>query len=311
MTPACFAQALVLTGPTGSGKTELAIELAEQLGAEIVSMDSMALYRGMDIGTAKPTREERRRVPHHLIDVLDPWESASVAWWLQQAAEHCRQIENRAKRVLFVGGTALYLKTLLFGLFKGPPADEALRQRLAAQADQHGPAALHARLAGVDSTAAARLHPNDLRRVIRALEVYELTGRPISSWQQQWDVAPKMSPNRLLWLDVPRSELYARIDARVNRMIAGGLIEEVRALRALPRSLSREALQALGYKEMFDFLNGKASLEETAQRIRTHSRNYAKRQITWFRHLPGCRGVTRELTFTLWGLTMAEETAGA
>jgi tRNA dimethylallyltransferase len=306
-----FRNALVLTGPTGSGKTEVGVELAERLGAEVVCMDSMTLYRGMDVGTAKPTAAERGRVPHHLLDVLEPWESASVAWWLDRAADCCRQIEGRGRRVLFVGGTALYLKALLFGLFDGPSADADLRRRLEEEAEREGRPALHARLARVDPEAAARLHPNDLRRVVRALEVWELTGRPISDWQQQWKTsegggdqqATEQMPS-VLWLDLPRAELYARIDARVERMLAVGLVEEVRALRGKPEPLSREARQALGYKEMFDYLEGRTTLEEAKGEIQTRSRNLAKRQLTWFRHLRGCRPATRELTFEVWGLTM-------
>src|SRR5262245_37101248 len=210
-----FAGALVLTGPTASGKSALALALAERLGAEIVGMDSMTLYRGLDIGTAKPTSEERRRVPHHLIDVLDPWESASVAWWLEQATACCRDILARGKRPLLVGGTGLYLKAVLFGLFDGPPADAEVRRRLTAEAESAGPEALHARLAVVDPASAARLHPNDVRRVVRALEVWELTGRPISAWQRQWaGHGPRAHPG--LWLHPPRRELYARLRARVS-----------------------------------------------------------------------------------------------
>jgi tRNA dimethylallyltransferase len=240
-----------------------------------------------------------------LLDVLEPWESASVAWWLQQAAAACRDIERRGRRALFVGGTPLYLKALLRGLFDGPPADDALRRHLTREAERAGRQAVHDRLARVDPLTAARLHPNDLRRVVRALEVWELTGRPLSSWQQQW--AEGRSPPDLpsvLWLDLPRDELYARIDARVPRMIAAGLVEEVRTLRRLPRPLSREAAQALGYKEMFAYLDGRATLEDTVRQIQTRSRNLAKRQLAWFRHLPEGRPVTEQLTFTLWGLTM-------
>jgi len=297
-----FCNALVLTGPTGSGKSALGIQLAERLGAEIVSMDSMALYRRMDIGTAKPTPIERLHVTHHLLDVLEPWESASVAWWLDRAAECCRDIEARGKRVLFVGGTPLYLKALLHGMFDGPPANAELRRRLAAEAEQNGKAALHARLARVDPASAARLHFNDVRRVIRALEVWELTGRPISAWQTQWSGSAGDGEHvpRVLWLDLPRPDLYARIDARVGEMLAAGLVEEVRRLRALPHHVSREAAQALGYKELFDFLDGKLALEAAVERMRTRTRNFAKRQITWFRHLSPCRPATRELTFSSW-----------
>lgn len=300
-----LTDAYILTGPTGSGKTSLALDLAERLGAEIIALDSMTLYRGMDVGTAKPTAEERRRVPHHLLDVLDPWESASVAWWLNQAERCACDIRSRGKRVLYVGGTALYLKALLHGLFDGPPADHALRNRLTTEAEREGAAVLHARLASIDPASAARLHPNDVRRVVRALEVWELTGRPISAWQTQWLAeAEATSQVRCLWLDLPREVLYARIDARVECMVAAGLVEEVRALRALPRPVSREAAQALGYKEMFDHLDGRATLPETVRQIQKRTRNFAKRQLSWFRHLPGCLPATPELTFARWGLRM-------
>jgi tRNA dimethylallyltransferase len=319
MNPDVFRNALILTGPTGCGKTILGIELAERLGAEIISMDSMALYRRMDIGTAKPTAAERQRVLHHLVDLLEPWESASVAWWLQEAARCVADIERRGKRVLFVGGTPLYLKALLRGLFDGPPADPGLRQRLAQEASAvDGQFLLHQRLAAVDPTTAARLHPNDVRRIIRALEVWELTGRPISASQQQWtrlgsaereaqstDRSALRSPlSPVLWLDLPRPELYARINKRVERMMADGLVEEVRALKNLPYPVSREAAQALGYKEIFASLDGRCSLAEATVEIQTRSRNFAKRQLTWFRRLPECRPVTPELTFAAWGLTM-------
>jgi tRNA dimethylallyltransferase len=290
----------ILTGPTGSGKSELGLALAERLEAEIVAMDSMTLYRGMDIGTAKPSVAERGRAPHHLIDVLEPWESASVAWWLGRALECCREIRGRGKRALFVGGTPLYLKALLRGLFEGPPANPELRRRLEQEAETLGKQALHERLARVDPATAARLHPNDQRRVIRALEVFESTGRPISDWQREWHRQTENDGGHVLWLDLPRADLYARIDARVQKMVEAGLVEEVRALRKLPQPLSKEASQALGYKEMFAHIDGQATLEETVQRIQTRTRNFAKRQITWFRHLPECRPVSAELTFKLW-----------
>jgi tRNA dimethylallyltransferase len=274
----------------------------------------MALYRGMDIGTAKPSAELRRRVPHHLIDVLDPWESASVAWWLERAAECCRDIEARGRRVLIVGGTPLYLKAILFGLFEGPPADVEVRRRLEREERTIGRAALHERLRWIDPKTAARLHANDVRRVIRALEVWELTGKPISDWQSQWPASGQFAPavpDQILWLELPRDEVYARIDARVHQMFAAGLIDEVRRLRSLPQPLSKEAAQSLGYKEVAAHLDGKATLEETILLVQTRSRQFAKRQLTWFRHLSGCQPTTRELTFARWDLTMGSDREGA
>ena len=300
MIPKPFENTLILTGPTGCGKSSLGLNLAERLGAEIVSMDSMALYRGMDIGTAKPDAAARLRVHHHLLDVLAPWESASVAWWLKEAATSVREIERRGKCALFVGGTPLYLKALLRGLFDGPSADTKLRQRLLQEAQSAGCEQLHKRLAGIDPSAAARLHPNDVRRVVRALEVWELTGRPISAWQGQWhkEIAVAQSAeqvSRVLYLDLPRPALYARIDARVRHMIEAGFVEEVRSLRCSPLPLSREAAQALGYRELLEHLDGKSSLEEAVARIQQRSRNLAKRQLTWFRHLPECRPACADL----------------
>ena len=291
-----FDAALILTGPTACGKTALALDLAERIGAEIVGMDSMTLYRGLDIGTAKPTAAERARVPHHLTDSLDPWESATVAWWLQQAEEACRDITGRGKRPLFVGGTPFYLKTLLHGLFDGPPGNPVLRRDLEAEAGRDGKDALHAKLAAVDAKTAARLHPNDVRRVVRALEVFRLTGKPISAWQQTWDTAAFAAdaappPARIpaVVLTLPREVLYDRINLRVDAMLAAGWIDEVRRLRDLPRPLSREARQALGYRELLDHLDGTGPpWEQTVELIRTHTRQFAKRQLTWFNRLPSC-----------------------
>lgn len=307
-----FANAFVLTGPTGSGKTALGLELAERLGAEIISMDSMALYRRMDIGTAKPGRAERARVEHHLVDVLEPWESSTVAWWLDRARRCYAQIGRRGRRALFVGGTALYLQALLFGIFECPPADPDLRRRLADEAADAGAARLHERLARVDPLAAARIHENDLRRVVRALEVWELTGRPISAWQRQWpanaererSAAETASGPRILCIDLPRDELYARIDDRVARMVRQGLEEEVRGLLCLRRPPSRAACQAVGYKEMLACVSGRCSHAEAVALIRRNSRRLAKRQLTWFRRIPGCVWASPELTLGHWGSTM-------
>ncbi|MBX9628722.1 MAG: tRNA (adenosine(37)-N6)-dimethylallyltransferase MiaA [Gemmataceae bacterium] len=296
MPPSAFDHALILTGPTASGKTALALDLAERLGGEVVAMDSMTVYRGMDIGTAKPTPDERARVPHHLIDELDPWEGATVAWWLARAEQVCADIVRRGRRPIVVGGTPFYLKALLHGLFPGPPGDPGLRRRLETEAEREGPAALHARLAAVDPPTAARLHPNDIRRVVRALEVHGLTGRPISAWQTTWDTpafasanAPGSGPARIpaVVLELPRGVLYDRINQRVGAMLAAGWRDEVRRLRDLPRPPSREAAQAVGYRELLDELDGRGpGPDATAGLIRTRTRQFSKRQLTWFRHLP-------------------------
>jgi tRNA dimethylallyltransferase len=302
-----FHNALVLTGPTGSGKTQLGLELAQRMDAEIIAMDSMTLYRGMDIGTAKPTPAERAAVPHHLVDVLWPWESASAFWWLGQATRCCAEIEARGKQVLFVGGTPLYLKALLCGLFDGPAADEAIRRRFTEEAQTLGTSALHQRLHEQDPVSAQRIHPNDLRRIIRALEVHELTGRPMSEWQTQWtgDRASKLTPDScplppVLRLNLPREELYARINRRVEDMFAAGWVDEIKRLRSYEKPMSLEASKALGYQDVCDLLDGRITLPEAIVRVQTRSRNFAKRQITWFRHLPGCQAVSKELTWTHW-----------
>src|SRR5689334_8622126 len=225
-------RAAYLMGPTAVGKTAVGVALARRRGAEVIALDSMTLYRGMDIGTAKPTLAERGGVPHHLIDMLDPWESASVAEYRAWALARAAEVEARGRRALFVGGTALYLKALLRGLFEGPGADPALRAALEAEADHLGDAALHARLARADPAAAARLHVNDRRRVVRALEVIEATGRPLSALQAGH--ARPAAGVLVFALERPRAELRDRIDRRVVQMFADGLVEEVRALLAGP-----------------------------------------------------------------------------
>jgi tRNA dimethylallyltransferase len=280
-----------LTGPTAAGKSAVGVELASRIDAEIVSLDSMALYRGMDIGTAKPTAEERRRVAHHLIDVLEPHEEYSLAQYVEAAHRCAAEIAGRGRQVLFVGGTPLYLKALLRGIFRGPPADVELRRRLADQSLQNGGQWLHQQVANVDPAAAARLHPNDVRRLIRALEVYEKTGRPISELQRQFGVGRPAADCRVFALDWPKAELHGRIERRVEEMFTAGLVEEVCRLLASPRLLSKTARQAVGYREVIEHLEGRRSLAETIELVRRHTRQLAKRQCTWFRSLSECRFV--------------------
>lgn len=280
-----------LTGPTASGKSAVGLELAVRLDAEIVSLDSMALYRGMDIGTAKATREQRGQVPHHLIDIIDPSEEYSLAQYVSAAQRCVEEILRRGRRALFVGGTPLYLKGLLRGIFEGPPADWELRQRLADAAVQNGEGWLHRRLADVDAVTAARLHPNDTRRLIRALEVFEKTGRPISELQQQFEKGRAAEDCCVFVLDWPRDELCLRIDRRVEAMFAEGLVDEVRGLLAQPKLLSKTARQAVGYREVIEYLEGRCLLDDAINSVRQHTRQLAKRQNTWFRSLSECRPI--------------------
>jgi tRNA dimethylallyltransferase len=283
----------ILTGPTATGKSQLALVLAEHLRAEIIAMDSMTLYRGMDIGTAKPSLEARSRVAHHLIDVLEPWESASVAWWLEQARKVADYLRNQGKAALFVGGTPLYLKALLRGLFVGPPAHAGLRAELEARPS----AALYRQLSQADPASARRLHPNDKKRIVRALEVLLLTGIPISQHQHQFS-HPRQLPRPPVWLNLPRELLYRRINSRVDQMIAAGFFDEVRRLASLPRPLSREASQAVGYRELLAYLAGQCTLDQAIQHIQLRTRHFAKRQLSWFRHLEECRELSLSGTET-------------
>jgi tRNA dimethylallyltransferase len=288
-----FGTAWYLTGPTAAGKTAVGIELARRIGAEIVSLDSMAIYRGMDIGTAKPTAAERAAVPHHLIDIRDPQEEFSVADYLDAAGDVAREIAARGKQALFVGGTALYLKALLRGLFSGPPADWKLRAELEELARISGVEALHTRLEAADPVAAKKLHPNDVRRIIRALEVHAATGKPISALQEQFDKGRSASECRVFVLDWPRDTLDERIRKRVDQMFADGLVHEVRMLLASPPStLSRTAAQAVGYRETIEHLRGERDLPETIELVKLRTRQFAKRQMTWFRSLSECRWIS-------------------
>ena len=278
-----------LSGPTASGKTGIGVQIARLLDAEIISLDSMAIYRDMDIGTAKPTPDERDGVPHHLIDIVSPCDEFSVAEYVEQAHRTIGEIRARGRVPLFVGGTPLYLKAMLRGLFEGPPADDSLRAELQQIADSEGTHSLHRRLEEVDPASAERLHPNDARRIIRALEVHRLTGRPISEFQKQFDSPATAGPFRVFVLDWPREVLYERINQRVDMMIREGLVDEVRRLLAQWSPLGKTASQAVGYREVIEHFDGRHSLGRAVELIKTHSRQFAKRQGTWFRSLVECR----------------------
>lgn len=290
--PDILRQAWFLAGPTASGKSAAGVELAELLGAEIVSLDSMSLYRGMDIGTAKPEQALRERVPHHLLDIIEPHEEYSLAEYVRVAEAACRDIASRGRVPLFVGGTGLYLRAILRGIFEGPPADWEFRRRLQAEAAEQGEESLHQRLREIDTPLAAKLHPSDVRRVIRALEVYELTGVPLSAQQQQQPLPADQRPRHVYWLHPERERLYARIDLRVQEMFTAGLVAEIKRLIAAERSLSRTAKQALGYKEVIEHLAGERTLEETIALVQLRTRQFAKRQHTWFRNLEECTPVS-------------------
>jgi tRNA dimethylallyltransferase len=270
----------VLVGPTASGKSAVALELARRRPTEIVSVDSMQVYCGMDIGTAKPTPQERALVPHHMVDVLDPGEQCNVGRFCRMARLAIREIRARGNRPLIVGGAPLYLKGLLWGLMEAPSGDAHVRARLKEELARHGRSALHERLAVADPEAAARIHPNDVQRLLRALEVCELTGLPISAGQRQFSGRPRLS-HRLVGLRRQRAELYARIERRVDETMAQGLLAEVESLRG---RLGPQAGQALGYKELTDHLDGRISLDDAVRLIKRNTRRYAKHQLTWFRH---------------------------
>ena len=278
-----------VTGATASGKTAVSLALAKRLDAEIISLDSMAIYRGMDIGTAKPTAETQSLVPHHLIDIRDPNETCSVSEYRELAMEKVDEIHSRGKKVLFVGGTALYLKTLLRGMFDGPPADWEFRKQIEAEVENVGDAALHERVASVDPVAAHKLHVNDRRRLIRALEVYKLTGKPISHWQMEFADGVDASECKVFSLRHPRPILHERIETRVDQMFEAGLIDEVRGLLERWTDLSHTAAQAVGYREVIEHLRGEKDFAETREKVRVRTRKFARHQETWFRGLSEVR----------------------
>jgi len=276
-------QLLVILGPTASGKSAVALAVARARGAEILSVDSMQVYRGMDVGTAKPSPAERAEVAHHLLDVVAPDEPFTVARFVELADEAIAGAARRRVPLVLTGGTPLYYKALFEGLFEGPGADAATRERLQKLSDEE----LHRRLSEADPAAGARLHPNDRKRLVRALEVHELTGKPISSFQTHW-TNPKPR-HHAVWvgLNWDREALNRRINARVKAMLAAGWVDEVRTLLATYPTLSHTAAEATGYRELIEHVRGQVTLDEAAERIKIATRQLARRQMKWFRRFPG------------------------
>lgn len=278
---------LLVMGCTACGKGKLAFELARRMGGVIISIDSMKVYRRMDIGTAKPSQEARQAIKHYLVDVVEPYESFSLGRYIELADQAISEAQQQNRPIIAVGGTAMYIRGLLEGIFDGPPADPDIRQKLTQQAQQDGLDVLFARLKQVDPKAGQRIHPNDLKRILRALEVYELTGQPISSFQKQFRSGNYRYDWRLVGLRREKEENNHRINQRVKRMVEHGLVDEVKSLLAEPRGLSMPAAQAVGYAEIIDYLNGKWSLDEAIEKIKINTRRFAKSQRTWFRSFVG------------------------
>ncbi|MDE2484616.1 MAG: tRNA (adenosine(37)-N6)-dimethylallyltransferase MiaA [candidate division NC10 bacterium] len=277
---------IVLVGPTASGKSSLALALAERVGGEIVAADSMQVYRDLDIGTAKPSVDERRRIPHHLLDLVEPDQPFTAADYVRLASAAIVDIRARGRLPIVVGGTGLYVRALFYGLFDGPGEMTPLRETLYQEAAQVGSATLHRRLEVVDPEAAVAIHPNDLFRIVRALEVATVSGRPISTLRVEGrrNYKPVSGPVLRFGLERNRQELYQRIDARVETMMAQGLLREVRSLLDRGYRETLRPLRAIGYRHIIAHLKGQISLENAVASFKRDTRRYAKRQLTWFRH---------------------------
>ena len=275
----------VICGPTASGKTSFAVELALRLGGEVISADCMLVYKGMDIGTAKPTEDEMRGVPHHMIDLLSPKEPFSVSDYTERALPLCAGLSAEGKVPVICGGTGFYIQSLLFSRTNGNVgADESIRKKYERYVSEKGAEALHAKLAAVDPESAEKLHPNDVKRIIRALEIYELTGIKKSA---QADAPVPRFPYIAAAFAYPREELYVRINRRVDEMLAAGLVDEVEALLAQGVDESCQSMQGIGYKEVVKYLKNEIKYSTMCDIIKQNTRNYAKRQITFFKKLPG------------------------
>ena len=279
------AKIICLVGPTASGKTAAAIDVCRRFGGEVVSADSMQIYRGMDVGTAKPTMQERGGIPHHMMDIVSPSEDYSVARYVREASACVDDILSRGALPVVTGGTGLYIDSLVGGLhFAARPEDEDYRRQLQAEARDTGTAALHRRLSALDPESGRRIHPNDAKRVIRALEVIHVTGATLTQHNESTRSLPPRYDALYIGLTfADRDELYRRIDERVDRMLQSGLEREAAALRRAGIDRNCTAMQGIGYREMLDFIEQKTTHDEMVQLIKRHSRQYAKRQLIWLR----------------------------
>ena len=280
---------VIILGPTAAGKSRLAIELAEAFGGEIVSADSMQVYRYMDIGTAKPTPEEQRKVKHHLIDLVAPDEPFHAEFYRTLGRKTVGQLHKDRKNIWIVGGSGLYIRTVTQGLFTSPKIDPAIRERLKREGEEQGEESLFQRLMKVDPETASRLHPNDLFRTIRALEVFDSTGVPISFYRDQHRFGERPYVTLKIGLEINRERLYRRIEERVDRMIERGFLEEVKGLMEKGYDSQLKPMQSLGYKQMVKFLSKEIEWSETVGEIKRDTRRYAKRQWTWFKADPEIR----------------------
>jgi len=279
---------IAIAGPTASGKSSAALSLATQLGGEIVSADSVQVYRGFDIGSAKPSAEEQRGTPHHLIDILDPTEAIDAMGYADRAEVAIADVTRRGRVPIVVGGTGLWMRALIRGLVDVPPVSVAIRERLEADVEAHGAPAVHARLAEVDPQAAAKIHPNDALRIVRALEVFEQTGEAMGELRRRHALGEPRHDVFCAVVDRETDELTARIEGRVDAMLAAGFADEVRTLLAAHDAGAR-AFGSLGYKEMVAHVRGEVDADETRRRIITATRTYARRQRTWWKSEPGTR----------------------
>jgi tRNA dimethylallyltransferase len=274
---------VILLGPTGVGKSKLVLEWAEELGGEIISADSMQVYRHMDIGTAKPTLDDQRRVHHHLIDLVTPDEPFHAAFYRTLGRKTIDQLHQDGKPIWVVGGTGLYIKTLTQGLFSSPKIDPRLRETLKQEAREKGTSFLYERLKGADAKTASHLHPHDLFRIVRALEVFDSTGVPISFYREQHHFGERPYITLKIGLETNREKLYHRIEERVDQMLEKGFLQEVEGLIAMGYGPELKPMQSLGYKQMAQFLSKEMEWEETVRQMKRDTRRYAKRQLTWFK----------------------------